>query len=96
MYKILRVERIDWCRGPQFIGGDRTRLAARNSMALRRETFPSRVPGDPGRFVEVRHEFFLNRVSVGWNELSDSQVLAPSVNSFKSRLEGTTIMAATA
>ena len=35
----------------------------------------------------VRHNFYSNRVANPWNELPDSVVTAPSINSFKARLD---------
>ena len=36
---------------------------------------------------DARHHFFTNRIANTWNQLPDSVVSAPTVNSFKSKLD---------
>ena len=89
MYKSVNgFESFDWHTGPQFIESQRsTRAATSNSKRMRTDGFKARQANDFCHFVNVRHNFFLNRVTRHWNKLNDSQILATSVNSFKSRID---------
>lgn len=58
-----------------------------NSMKLVRETFAARSRNDFAHFTTVRDNFFSNRVVEIWNELPDSVIKAPSLNSFKAKLD---------
>ena len=70
-YKTVNgLESIDWYSGLQFVSNSRTRAATSHSKRLKREVFPSRACNDFCHFVNVRHEFFLNRVTGYWNELT--------------------------
>ena len=73
-----------------------TRAAMNNNLHLMREVFPSRSRNDFGHFVTTRHEFFTNRVVGPWNGLSNSVVSAPSLNSFKARIDNLSVTAAIA
>jgi hypothetical protein len=89
MYKsVNEFEKFDWYTGPQFIeNGRSTRSATSNSRRMRTDGFKARQANDYCHFVTVRHNFFLNRVTKQWNRLNDSQILASSVNGFKSRID---------
>ena len=88
MYKVLNgFESLDWYTGPRFAPVTQTRSAHSNSNRLIRENFPSKACNDFGHFVSVRHEFFLNRTTQYWNNLSNSQILTNSLNSFKARID---------
>ena len=50
---------------------------------LKREVFPSKACNQFCHFVNVRHEFLLNRVTGLWNDITNSQVNAKIINSFK-------------
>ena len=56
-------------------------------MCLRREQFLSKVQNDHRHFISVRHYFFLNRVTEHWNKLTNSQIHAVHLNSFKARID---------
>ena len=60
-----------------------------NSMRLFRQTFKSKKHNDFAHFTTVRDHFFSNRVVErgAWNELPESVIRAPSLNSFKARLD---------
>ena len=97
MYKVLNgLESFNWFKGPRFAPLTQTRSSENNSVRLVRESFPARARNDFGHYVSVRHDFFLNRVSERWNGLSNSQVHAPSVNSFKAQIDSPPEMAAIA
>ncbi len=88
MYKVQNgLEDIGWYTGPQSAPHTSTRGERRNNHRLVREWFPARACNDFGHFVSVRHEFFLNRTVERWNCLTRSQVSAPSLNSFKARID---------
>ena len=88
MYKIRNeLENIQWFRGPQLAPHTNTRSETQNNFRLSREPFSSRACNDYGHYVSVRDEFFVNRVVKCWNELSNYQILAPSLNSFKARID---------
>ena len=89
MYKSLNgLEKIDWFPpGPRFAPPTQTRSSESNSLRLERDIFKSKAKNDFGHFVTVRHEFFLNRTSENWNRLSNSQILSPSLNSFKASID---------
>lgn len=97
LYKILNgYDVVEWSTGLKLVPPGPTRSSARNDLCLRREIFPSITRNDYGHFVSARHEFFLNRVVVHWNELSNSHIHAPSINSFKARIDDPTKTAAIA
>ena len=88
MYKVRNgIEEINWYTGPDYALPNQTRATARNDSSLRREIFPSKNRNNYSYFVSLRHNFFLNRVSESWNVLSNSEVHAPSVNSFKAKID---------
>ena len=58
-----------------------------NSCKLVRENFSSKLSNDFAAQVSLRHNFFSNRVVPVWNALPNSVVSAPSLNSFKARLD---------
>ena len=96
-YKTVNgIESIDWYSGLQFVSDSRTRAATSHSKRLKREVFPSRACNDFCHFVNVRHEFFLNRVTGYWNELTKSHVNAKNINSFKAGLDSLPTLAAKA
>ena len=90
------LESIDWYYGLQFVSDSRTRAATSHSKRLKREVFPSRACNDFCHFVNVRHEFFLNRVTGYWNELTKSHVNAKNINSFNAGLDSLPTLAAKA
>ena len=88
MYKIRNaLEDINWFTGPKLAPVTQTRSASRNDTRLVREIFPTRMQNDFSHSVTVRHEFYLNRVVGHWNNLVSSQISAPSLNSFKARID---------
>ena len=88
MYKVKNgLENIDWHTGPQPAPHTNTRAESHNCYRLERETFPAGSWNDFRHFVTVRHEFFLNRTVDKWNALASSQIEAPSLNSFKARID---------
>ena len=58
-----------------------------NSMRLVRQTFKSKTRNDFAYFTTVRDHFFSNRVVGEWNDLPNNVIGAPSLNSFKARLD---------
>lgn len=97
IYKALNgIENFNWFTGPQFSPRTQTRSSENNDFRLERESFPAKNQNDFGHFVSVRHDFFLNRVTERWNRLSNSQVHAPSVNSFKAQIDSLPEIAAIA
>jgi hypothetical protein len=97
MYKSLNgLDRIQWYTGPHRAPQSQTRLAVKNELCLRREKFDTKLQNDHGHFVTTRHEFFLNRVTVNWNKLSNTEVNAASVNAFKARIDSVNVAAAIA
>ena len=54
---------------------------------LQRESFSSKRKNDFCRAVNLRHNFYSNRVVPNWNRLSHHVTSAPSINSFKARLD---------
>ena len=88
MYKVHNeLESIHWDTGPRSAPRTNTRADHQNCYRLERESFSSRSCNDFRHFVTVRHEFFLNRTVDGWNGLESSQIDAPSLNSFKARID---------
>ena len=88
MYKALNgIEKINWHTGPTLAPRSQTRAASTNETRLLRESFPTSDQNDYCHFTNVRHNFFLNRVTTDWNNLSNTQVGAISVNSFKSKID---------
>ena len=88
MYKVRNeLEDIRWFRGPQLAPHTNNRSESHNNYRLLRENFPSRACNDFRHFVSVRHEFFVNRVVDRWNKLSNFQILAPNLDSFKARID---------
>ena len=97
MYKVMNgLENINWSTGPKRVPPSQTRAATNNSLRLIRETFPSRSRNDFGHSVTLRHEFFTNRVVGSWNSLPNFVVSAPSLNSFKARIDNLPVTAAIA
>ena len=72
--------------GLQFVFDLRTRAATSDSKCLKREVAPLKACNDLFHFVNVRHEFFLNKVTVNWNELTNSHLDTKNINSFKNSL----------
>ena len=60
---------------------------ASRKQNLKRESFSSKRSNDFCREVSVRHNFFINRVIPDWNNMPSKIVSAPSINSFKARLD---------
>jgi hypothetical protein len=60
---------------------------ASRKQNLKRESFSSKRSNDFCREVSVRHNFFINRVIPDWNNIPSKLVSAPSINSFKARLD---------
>ena len=89
-------ELIDWYTGPQLAPSSQTRAASSNNQRLVRESFLAKASNDHGHFVSTRHNFFLNRVAGSWNGLNNFQIQAPSLNSFKARVDSTPVKAAIA
>ena len=54
--------------------------------SLQRESFSAKRKNDYCRAVNIRHNFFINRVVPDWNKLTNHVNTAPSTNSFKARL----------
>ena len=54
---------------------------------LQRESFSSKRKNDFCSAVNLRHNFYSNRVVPNWNRLSHHVTSAPSINSFKARLD---------
>ena len=97
MYKIVNdLESFDWYSGLQFFLESRTWTATIHSKRLKREVFSSKACNEFCHFVNVRHEFLLNRVTGCWNELINSHVNAKNINSFKAGLDSLTLLAANA
>ena len=59
-----------------------------NSLNMRRESFSSRIRNSFCSWATIRDNFFVNRVVQTWNSLPNSIVTSPSLNSFKSALDG--------
>ena len=89
MYKVDReLEAINWYTGPRYVPARAMSLrSAANSRRLVREHVTGRAANDFCHFVTLKDNFFLTRVCQSWNELSDTDVTAPSLNSFKARLD---------
>lgn len=93
IYKCLNgIEEVHWHTGPRFPTNPYGESAfrgckGRNNRSLARECFPAKKANNYCHFVTVRHEFFLNRVTESWNRLPNEVVEAPSVNSFKAKLD---------
>ena len=96
-YKIVNgLEWIDCYSGLQFVSNSRTRAATSHSKRLKGEVFISKACNDFCQFVNVRHEFLLNRLTGRWNELTESHVNAKNINSFKAGNDSLPILAAKA
>lgn len=88
IYKVVHAcENINWFTGPKYAPHTQTRSASCNDTRLTREVFPTRTQNDFGRYVSVRHEYFLNRTTERWNNLSNEQIHARLLNSFKARID---------
>jgi hypothetical protein len=59
-----------------------------NSLNMRRESFSSKIRNSFCSWATIRDNFFVNRVVQNWNSLPNSIVTSPSLNSFKSALDG--------
>ena len=60
----------------------------RVSSNLRRESFSSRIRNSFCSWATLRDNFFVNRVVKTWNSLLNAIVTSPSLNSFKSAIDG--------
>ena len=88
MYKAVNgLEKINWHTGPSFAPDSQTRATEANNKRLLRESFPAANQNNFCHFTNVRHNFFLNRITYDWNRLNNSQVNAISVNSFKAKVD---------
>ena len=88
MFKAINgLEKINWYTGPTFAPDSQTRAAETNNKRLLRESYPTANENNFCHFMNVRHNFFLNRVTFDWNRLTNSQVNAISVNSFKAKVD---------
>ena len=88
MYKVHNeLESIYWSTGPRAAPSTNTRAESQNCYRLERESFSARACNDFRHSVTIRHEFFLNRVVDSWNRLASSQIEAPTLNSFKARID---------
>ena len=93
IYKVIRgLYEIDWTKSPLLRTDiDFTGLAQGfrgNRLILQREAFKSSARNKFARTVTQRHNFFTNRVTPRWNKLPETVVSAPSLNMFKSALDG--------
>ena len=93
MYKIVHgIEELTWHKGPKCFPIDQEatfrscKKTNINNMSIQREIF-----GSTGHFVTVRHNFYLNRVSETWNKLPNFVIDAPTLNSFKAKLDSNEI-----
>jgi len=89
-YKVVHgLEKFNWFSTLEFENDCRTKAATSNSMRLKREGYRNKSAhlNNHCHFVAVRHEFFLNRVTEHWNKLSNSQVQARNINSFKASID---------
>ena len=88
MYKAINnIEMINWHTGPVSAPLCQTRAASANDKRLLRESFPASDRNNLCHFTNVRHDFFLNRVTQDWNKLTNTQVNAVGVNSFKAKID---------
>ena len=88
MFKIRNnMVTVNWFTGPRPAPETQTRSALVNSFRLEREVFPSKACNDFARHISVRHEFFLNRVTSELNRLSNVDIVSPSLNVFKARID---------
>ena len=63
-YKIVNgLKSIDWYSGLYFVSDSHTIAAMINSKLLKREVFSSKACYDFCHFVNVRHEFLVNRIT---------------------------------
>ena len=94
-YKTVNgLESIEWNFGLQFIFDSRTSAATSHSKRLKKEVFPSKAFNELSHFLNVMHEFFLERVTGYWNELTNSHVNAIHIKSFNAGLDTLPILAA--
>ena len=54
---------------------------------IQRESFSSKRRNDFCRAVNVRHNFFINRMVLDWNKLPHQVTSSPSTNSFNAKLD---------
>ena len=59
-----------------------------NSLSMRRESFSSRIRNSFCSWATIRDNFFVNRIVQIWNSLPNTIVTSPSLNSFKSSIDG--------
>ena len=89
IFKVLNgLDIINWHTGPALAPRSQSRATSANEKRLVRESFPTVNQNNFCHFTSVRHDFFLNRVTVPCNRLNNSQISAYSVNSFKAKLDG--------
>jgi hypothetical protein len=88
MYKARNnLEDSDWNTStPRYAPMTQTRAASNNNYRLEMKTFQVKAQNYFCHFVSVRHEFFLNRTSIGWNSLTNHQINSPNLNVFKARI----------
>ena len=89
MYKVLNnLEEINWYKGLTLATNPHEkRSISGNQLSLLRKHFPSKSRNDLSHLVTVRHEFFTNQVTEYCNKLPNSMVKAPTLNTFKARLD---------
>ena len=79
IYKIVHgLEKVNWSYKNKILSPNQCRTGRRHHFQLSREYT---------RGNEPRTNFLLNRMATPWNNLPKETALAPSVNSFKSRLD---------
>ena len=88
MYKTLNnLEKIDWVNPPKLRYSTHENGPAFSTrghkMKIDRESFSSQLSNDHAASVNVRHNFFRNRVTPLWNALPNQTVLSPSLEKFK-------------
>ena len=93
MHKVIRgLDEIDWTKYPLLRTNidftDPAQGMRGNRLRLQRKAFKSSARNIFARSVTQRHSFFTNRVSPRWNKLPETVVSAPSLNMFKSALDG--------
>ena len=83
MYKASKgIDKISWVNNIDYNSTTR----GHNNKIIR-ETFSSRLKNDYSYFVNVRHNFFTNRVAPIWNALPCEVVSANTLNTFKNSLD---------
>ena len=77
-FKFHGLEKVNWSDKNKILRPNQCRTGRRHNFQLSREYT---------RGNEPRTNFLLNRMATPWNNLPKETALAPSVNSFKSRLD---------